>query len=79
VAVCPVAAIGVDARGYPALREGRGCQECGLCADVCTHGAIVLTEATRRGLAMVLAAERDASGRVAAFPTGLEAHLPLGS
>jgi ferredoxin len=67
--VCPVAAIEVDALRYPVLRDRRGCQHCGLCADVCSHGAILLTEATRSGLSVVLAAERDGSGQVAAFPT----------
>lgn len=57
MAVCPLNAILADLTGYPVLDESATCLSCGLCADVCMHGAIELTDETRAGLALVLALE----------------------
>ncbi|MFK7867859.1 MAG: 4Fe-4S dicluster domain-containing protein [Roseobacter sp.] len=57
MAVCPQNAILADQTGYPVLDETATCLSCGLCADVCMHGAIELTDATSAGLALVMALE----------------------
>jgi ferredoxin len=56
--VCPDHSIEDGPGGYPMLADGAACRLCGLCADICMHGAISLTPETRRGLDLVLAAER---------------------
>ncbi|MEM7644650.1 MAG: 4Fe-4S dicluster domain-containing protein [Pseudomonadota bacterium] len=57
-AVCPLSVIETDESGYPYLLDGATCHHCGLCADICTRGAIAFTERTRVGLELVLAVER---------------------
>lgn len=61
VSVCPGALILLDREGFPLLMSSSLCTRCGLCAEVCTPGAIELTEATRAGLARILAADRRRS------------------
>ena len=58
IEVCPVKALGSDADLYPCIPPDRICIECGLCADICTRGAIRLTPRTRAGLKRVLEEER---------------------
>lgn len=53
--VCPRQALLADAMGYPYLADPERCTSCGLCADICMHSAIRLTEATRAGLEALLA------------------------
>ena len=55
--VCPSQAIVMDSAGYPVLLHPQDCGNCGLCADVCSHSAIRLTDRTRAGLKIVLAIE----------------------
>lgn len=51
--VCPAAAIGIDAHGFPYVADVLACGKCGLCADVCTRGAIAFTARTRAGFRLV--------------------------
>ncbi|QFT91403.1 pyuvate ferredoxin oxidoreductase subunit delta [Roseovarius sp. THAF9] len=58
MAVCPRDVIGRDDEGFPVLIDRQSCGECGLCADVCTRGAIMLTKETSAGLKKTLRRER---------------------
>lgn len=58
MAVCPSDVIGRDEEGFPVLFDRQGCGDCGLCADVCTRGAIMLTKETSMGLKKTLRRER---------------------
>ncbi len=62
VSVCPATLLSLDLDGCPVLSARDRCRHCGLCADVCMHGAIELTARTRAGLALVMALERDMLG-----------------
>jgi len=65
VAICPQHLIVLDPDGYPIVIGAKACGNCGLCADVCMHGAIEFVKATQDGLKLTLEAERltaDASG-----------------
>lgn len=55
--VCPQKIIALDDDGLPMVTAMGSCGRCGLCADVCSHGAIELTQETRIGLRRVLEAE----------------------
>lgn len=59
VAVCPQAVIVLDRDGLPVLTAVAKCGNCGLCADVCMHGAIDFTAATDDGFKRTLAKERE--------------------
>lgn len=59
VAVCPQSIIVLDRDGLPVLTALGKCGNCGLCADVCMHGAIDFTAATDDGLKRTLARERE--------------------
>jgi ferredoxin len=60
VAVCPGFALLLDGAGLPYLVDAASCGECGLCADVCVHGGILLTDRTGPGLAATKRKERMA-------------------
>lgn len=62
VAVCPRDAIRPDQQGYPFLSNPTECSSCGLCADVCMHKAIRLTDATRSGLKALMALDHTDAG-----------------
>lgn len=61
-AVCPKHIIGLDDARLPVVTGMRACGHCGLCADICMHGAIELTEQTRCGLDTVLLREEQEAG-----------------
>ena len=47
---CPKAIVALDDERLPVVTTLEACGRCGLCADVCTRGAIELTRETRLGL-----------------------------
>lgn len=61
VAVCPKQIISLDEERLPVVSSLDACGRCGLCADVCTRGAIELTKETRLGLERTV--KEDASGQ----------------
>ncbi|MEO1138513.1 MAG: 4Fe-4S dicluster domain-containing protein [Pseudomonadota bacterium] len=63
-AVCPSDLIALDADRFPVVSALENCGRCGLCADVCSHGAIEFNDATLAGLRMTLATERQMSNRL---------------
>lgn len=64
LAVCPSALLVADGAGLPVIDRARGiCGVCGLCADVCTRGAIAFapllaTESRQRRLYRIRGARR---------------------
>lgn len=64
VSVCPSALLTLDADGLPRFAQGDACGMCGLCADVCSLGAIRFTPATLAGLRRTLSTEREMAKRL---------------
>jgi len=60
VAVCPAALILLDKDYLPVVVSLNLCGECGLCADVCSYAAIQFTPETRKGLDLIMSAQRKA-------------------
>lgn len=67
VTICPQHLIVLDPDGYPIVTGDKACGNCGLCADVCMHGAIEFVKATQDGLKRTLEAERHAACRNGSF------------
>lgn len=59
VAICPKQIITLDEDCLPVVNSMQNCGHCGLCADVCTRGAIEFTRETRSGLKHILQAEAN--------------------
>lgn len=64
VAVCPSALLQLDSEGLPEFVQEQACGCCGLCADVCSFGAIRFTPRMLSGLRRTLRTEREMAKRL---------------
>lgn len=64
VSVCPSALLQLDTDGLPSFVAGHACGCCGLCADVCSFGAIRFTSEMLAGLRRTLRTEREMAKRL---------------
>jgi ferredoxin len=85
LAVCPSALLVADGAGLPVIDRLRGvCGTCGLCADVCTRGAIafapvVTTDPRQRRLGRIRGLRRPhaVAGELPAILPGAQPGVPL--
>lgn len=63
VEVCPSSLLELDMEGLPRFDVGQSCGVCGLCADVCSFGAIRFTQPMLTGLQRTMRTERELAER----------------